>query len=333
MDTAHGDNAMELVPRERKPRVLVPAKLPCLGGIPTVHLTARADLLEGLNADLAHSRRVPEAIYFGPPGDLFAADQLRDLAYDVLDLVLGQGIGVVLGTKGRIPKRHLDLLAAHAPLVRAEIGLVTREPALARMFEPHAASFAVRLNQMRYLIDHGVATRARLDPILPGLGDDPDALHDLCAALAAAGVTEISAATLFLRPVVLAALRRAAGKGDWSIFRPTSDTFTRNIVRKHGPVPFRPPLPIARRRIRRLLAAFERGQWTVIRASRTPVLMLPAARRRKIFDWLGAIARQYSMTLHVCGCKDPEAAAGSCRLAEGPAGPCIPRRQLPLFVS
>jgi DNA repair photolyase len=323
---------MEILLSSRKARVLVPSKLPCMAGMPTVNLTAGCahqclycyargyrcypgpgrvllygNLLEKLRCELDRRRRKPPAIHFSPASDLFQpVPEVLDLAYDVLELLLGRGIGVVLLTKGRIPKRHMDLLLAHAPLVRVEIGIITPERRLARLVEPGAASPKTRLRQIRELLAHGVATRARLDPILPGATDDPDALHALCAALAAVGVRELSASTLFLRPAVLGSLRNGLGRS---------------------------------RRLRRLLAAFEQGKRLVLPARPgfagcpSPVLALPAARRRRIYDWLTAIAAQYAIAVHVCGCKNPDLAAGSCNFAAHWTPPPAAKRQLALFAS
>ena len=317
---------MDILLANRKTRVLVPSKLPCMARMPTVNLTAGcahqclycyargyrcypgpgrvvldADLLEKLRGELDRKRRRPLAISFSPSSDLFQrVPEVLDLAYDVLELVLGRGIGVVLLTKGSIPRRHMNLLAAHAPLVRVEIGIITPQRSLARLVEPGAASPETRLRQIRELLAHGVATRARLDPILPGATDDPDALHALCAALAAVGIREVSASVLFLRPAVLGGLRKGLGQG---------------------------------RRLRRLLAAFEHGKRLVLPGGLAPVLALPAARRRRIYDWLTAIAGQYAIAVHVCGCKNPDLAAGSCNFADHWTPPPAAKRQLALFAS
>jgi len=146
----------------------------------------------------------------------------------------------------------------------------------------------------------GVATQARLDPILPGLMDDPDALHALCAALAATGVREIAASMLFLRPALAGILRRR-------LKRP--------------------------KMYRRLTEAFSRGKWLPLRPGEGSVLLLPPARRRQVYDWLTAIAGQYGMTVRICGCKNPDLDAGPCGLA-GPWSPPIQvQRQLPLFAT
>ena len=317
---------VQLIATQRIAPVLASSKLPCLGRMPTINLTAGcahgclycyaqgycsypgrekvvlySNLLEKLRAELPRKRHRPAAVSFSPSCDPFQpVPEVLDLAGDVLELLLDSGIGVVFLTKGKIPRRHMELLAAHAPLVRAQIGLVTLDRSIVRVMEPRTASPKVRLEQMRQLTVAGVATAARLDPILPGLTDDPDALHALCAAVAETGVKEISASTLFLRPAIVGTLWRELPRS---------------------------------RRFARLLSAFAQGKRLKILPNQGSILALPAARRRKIFDWLTAIARQYGLTVHVCGCKNPDIAAGSCNMAGPWAASPVVERQLALFAS
>ena len=226
--------------------------------------------------------------------------ELLDRTYDVLEYLLGEGIGVVFQTKAKMPPRHLALLLAHAPLVRAIFGLLTIDRRLLRIFEPRTATPRTRLLQMRQLVAGGVATLARVDPILPGLTDDPDALHGLCAALAETGVREIAAGTLVLRPALVNALRNRLARPQ--IFR-------------------------------RLTQAFAQGRSQRSREGGPAVRTLPAARRRKIFQWLTAIAAQYGIRVHVCACKNPDLAGESCKLAGPWSPPAVVERQLALFSS
>ncbi len=100
-------------------------------------------------------------------------------------------------SKGRIPERHRNLLATHAPPVQGRIGLITLDPRIAAAFEPGAATPEVRLAQAADLIGVHVSVEARLDPILPGVTEGADCLEPLCAALARIGVRKIAASVLF----------------------------------------------------------------------------------------------------------------------------------------
>ena len=110
-------------------------------------------------------------------------------------------------TKGDIPDRLLTLLVDHAPLVQAQIGLIIVDRAVTRALGPGAASPAVRVAQMRFLIRGRIPTAARLDPVLAGISDGPDALDRLFAQLCGAGIQGTAVGTLFMRPRIAAAIR------------------------------------------------------------------------------------------------------------------------------
>ena len=315
---------MELVILQRKSRLLTPARLPCLGSLPMLRLASGCmhgcldcyaqgscgpagsqkvllsdNFLKKLRDELTRRHPRPLAVGLDFSSDPFQpVPEVLERTYEVLDYLLGEGIAVVFQTKAKIPPRHIELLLAHAPLVRAIIGLLTIDRRLLRIFEPRTATPRTRLLQMRQLVAGGVATLARIDPILPGLTDDPDALHGLCAALAEAGVCEIAAGTLVLRPALVDALRNRLARPQ--IFR-------------------------------RLTQAFAQGRSQPLREGGPAVRVLPAARRRKIFQWLTAIAAQYGIQVHVCACKNPDLAGQSCKLAGRWSPPEVVERQLALF--
>ena len=137
---------MELVTLERKPRLLTPSRLPCLGSLPTLRLASGCMhgcldcLAQGscgpLNSGRAAgsekmvladnclsklrdelSRRRPPAVVFDFSSDPFQpVPELLDRTYEVLECLLGEGIGVVFQTKAKIPHRRRDLLLAHGTL-------------------------------------------------------------------------------------------------------------------------------------------------------------------------------------------------------------------------
>ena len=315
---------MELVILERKSHLLTPSRLPCLGSLPTLRLASGCvqgcldchaqgscgphgsekvvladNLLKKLRDELTRRHPRPPAVCFDFSSDPFQpVPELLDRTYEVLEYLLGEGLGVVFQTRAKIPRRHMELLLAHPTLVRAIIGLLTIDRRLLRIFEPRTATPRTRLAQMRQLVAGGVATLARVDPILPGLSDDPDAMHGLCAALGEAGVHEMAAGTLVLRPALVNALRNRLARPQ--IFR-------------------------------RLTQAFAQGSNRRLAAGGPLVRVLPAARRRKIFQWLTAIAAQYGIRVRVCACKNPDLPGESCKLAGAWSPPEVVERQLALF--
>ncbi len=257
------------------------------------------DVMPRLHNEIARRGSNPPAICLDFTSDPFqGVPDLLGVAYEVLEYLLGRGIGVIFQTKARIPPRHMKLLLAHAPLVRAIIPLVTTDRRTVRIFERHTATPQTRLRQMRQLTAGSVATLARVDPILPGVTDDPDTMHGLCAALADAGIREIAAGVLVLRPAFVNELR--------------------NRLR-------RPQL------YQRLVQSFDGGGNKRLPGFSSAVRVLPVARRRRIFEWLTAIAGQYGIQVHVCACKNPDLDSDSYKLAGQWSPPEIVERQLGLF--
>ncbi len=299
---------MKVAPIERKTAVLTPSTLACLSHIPTVNLTAGCahgclycytrsyssypgedkvtfytNTFGKLRDELIRKRRAPKAVYLSPSSDLFQPlPEVLDLGYDILAFLLGHGIGVAFLTKGEIPERHMRSFEEKADLVRAQIGLITLDAAIAGVFEPYAPAPAVRLAQANRFVRAGIKTQVRLDPILPGLTDDGGTIEGVCGALAEAGVKHIAASALFLRPAVADSLKR------------------------HVP---------DRRMLDRLLQAFGQGSRMAIHARNSSVFALPATTRRQMYERVAHAAERYGLNVHLCACKNPDLASGSCSIA------------------
>jgi DNA repair photolyase len=298
----------QVIPIERKSAVLTPSSLACLAHVPTVNLTAGCahecrycyargylthpgegkvrfytNTLVKLREELRRKRKRPTTVYFSPSSDPFQpVPEVLNMAYDVFRFLLESEIGVAFVTKGRIPERHRNLLAAHAPLVQGRIGLITLDPGTTAAFEPGAATPVVRLAQAANLIGTHVPVEARLDPILPGVTDSADCLDPLCAALARIGVRKIAASVLFLRPAVIGSLRRHV-----------EDKVMLN----------------------RMLDHFASAEPLAIHADNSRVRALPTGARREIVERLKSIARRHGLEVLVCACKNPDISSGSCHIS------------------
>jgi DNA repair photolyase len=299
---------VEVAYAERKSVVLTPSSLACLAHVPTVNLTAGCahecrycyargylthpgegrvtfytNTLAKLREEVRRKRKKPSTVYFSPSSDPFQpVRQVLDMTHDVFKFLLESGIGVAFVTKGRIPDRHRNLLAAHAPLVQGRIGLITLDAATAAVFEPGAATPGVRLAQAADLIGAHISVEARLDPILPGVTDGADCLEPLCDALARIGVRQIAASVLFLRPAVVGSLRRHVKD---------------------------------RVMLNRLLDRFAGSESLAIHAAHSRVRAIPTADRVEIIERLRAIADRHGLETLVCACKNPDIARGSCHIS------------------
>lgn len=206
---------------DRKAAVLAPSTLECLSGLPTINLTSGcahqclycysrgysqfpgenkvvvyANTFEKLQAALPRKRKKPVAVYFSPSTDAFQpVEEVMELGYRCMKLLLEHGVGVAVLTKGHIPERHMKLFASHSDLVQAQIDVTTLDKETAAVFEPYAAPPRVRIEQMARLVEAGVTTRVRLDPILPGITDSEADLAALLVKIAETGVKEAVIAT------------------------------------------------------------------------------------------------------------------------------------------
>ncbi len=308
---------------ERKSAVLTPSSLACLAHVPTVNLTAGCaheccycyargylthpgegkvtlytNTLAKLREELRRKRKKPTAVYFSPSSDPFQpVPEVLNMAYDVFKLLLESEIGVAFVTKGQIPERHRNLLAAHSPLVQGRIGLITVDPGIAATFEPGAPTPGVRLAQAAELVGARVPLEARLAPILPGVTDDADCLESLCAALARGGVRKIAASVLFLRPAVTGSLRRHV-----------KDKLM----------------------LTRLLDRFAGSEPLAIHAGNSRVQAIPTSARLEIIGRLKSVADRYGLEVLVCACKNPDISRGSCHIS-GRWPPTRVGNQLGLF--
>jgi DNA repair photolyase len=232
---------------------------------------------------LARKRKKPVAVYFSPSSDSFQpVPEVLDLLYRILGYLFEMRIGVAFLTKGYIPEQHMKLLQANASLVRAQVGLTTLDDELARTFEPRAAAPAARLEQVKELVNSGIATEVRMDPVLPGLTDDADTLNGVCSACAAAGVKRIAVSTLFLRRAVIGSLK-------WHLKDKAM--------------------------LDELLSGFREADPLRIHAERSSVIALPAHMRLSIHERVREIAWKCGLSVRVCTCKNPDIATGSCNIA------------------
>ena len=313
-----------VIKAERRSSVLTPSNLACLSRMPTINLTAGCALgcvycytlgyasypgedkivvyvntLERLSDELARKQTRPRAVYFSPSCDLFQpVPEVLKLGHQVLEFLLSEGIGVAFLTKGRIPDNTLNLLWKHAGMVRAQVGITTLNEDVAGLFEPSAERPSVRLEQIARLIAGGIATEARLDPVLPGLTDSPASLDCLFSALAGVGVSRAATSVLFLRPRIQASLKQ-------------------NV--RNEPV------------LQELLSFYHDARRLAIRAEHSFITTLPHAARTEIYKRIGLMAKQHSIVLSVCACKNPDLARGTCNIAGGWPRRSRHGRQMALF--
>jgi DNA repair photolyase len=97
-------------------------------------------------------------------------------------------------TKSSLVTRDIDILKKTASTVSMTI--TTDNDALAKLLEPNATSPSERLKAVETLIEKGIPTSVRIDPIIPFLNDDPE---NLIKTLSSLGVKHVTGSTYKIR--------------------------------------------------------------------------------------------------------------------------------------
>ena len=293
--------------RKRKSKVLSPSSLRCLSKIPTINITLGCihscvycysrgysqfpgkdnvvlfeNTSERTEEEIKRKKRKPLAVYFCPSCDPFQPDPaVLKQTYQTMKTLLSHSVGVQFVTKAAVPDMFLKLFEQHNNGVCAQIGLTTTDESLLRVLEPYAVTAQERLISLQRLIDIGVTTSVRVDPLIYGVTDSNDLIYSLSSSVAKVGIKEISFSYLFLRPAIKKSIEE-------------------NIQNKEL--------------ARKILSPYSEGQWLSIEAKGSHSLLLPREIREPAYRRIGDITSQHGISAHICGCKNPDITSGSCNL-------------------
>jgi len=298
---------------ERRGAVLTPSGLACLAGVPTVNVSVGCahgcvycygrgysqypgadavlvyrDTAARVEKELARKRRRPAAVYFCPSCDAFQpVDAVLEESYRTMRVLLESDVGVEFVTKGTIPGRFLELFSRHPGRVSAQIGLTTLADPLRAVLEPGAAPVGERLLNVSRLKKAGVGVSVRSDPLIHGETDGDGDVAALMAACRQRGVAVMAVSYLFLRPAIVASLKRH--------------------IRD-------------RTLLERILAPYAQGRRFALRGGAGGGLALPEAVRSAAYKRLARLGAEHGLQVHVCGCKNPDVASGRCHLVRSAEG-------------
>lgn len=129
------------------------------------------------------------------------------IARDCLRMLLDVGMRVSVLTKSVLVMRDFDLMAGR-DTVRVEVSLATMDEALARELEPGASSPKERVDILAAARERGIRRCGFLGPLIPGIGDTPEALDALFEAVAASEPERIYVDRLNVYPGVWRSLSR-----------------------------------------------------------------------------------------------------------------------------
>jgi len=198
-----------------------------------------------------------------------------------MSTLLEAGIGVQFLTKAIVPCDFINLFARFSHLVCGQIGLTCANDDIRKIFEPKTASVSEKLATMKKLVEIGVTTGARADPLVYGIMDSDEALRDLFSAIVKAGVKEIAVNYLFLRPAI-------------------KESIKKNITDKEL--------------LSKLLNPYRNGIKLPIGLKNSFGVALPREIREKAFKRTMNIASDYGVSIHICGCKNSDITPESCNI-------------------
>lgn len=299
---------VKVIRRDRQPPILTPSAIPCLHRLPTLNVTEGcclgctycyiqgythypgkdtivlfANTAEILREELSRKRKRTRRVYFSPSSDAFQyIPEVQEVSFQAMSVLLEHGVEVSFLTKGFVTDRFLALFSAHREAVFAQIGISTLDKSVWRCFEPRTAPPTQRLQTIRRLREIGIATTARLDPLIPDLTDTEARLSQVLDGLRDVGITSAAASFLFTRPAFAKSLSDQISA--WRL--PTANSVE--------------------------------WEYQEFRGGNGGGRMIGPAERRRRFERLAALAKRFRIAIRPCRCKNPEFGAGDCHIA-GPA--------------
>jgi DNA repair photolyase len=117
------------------------------------------------------------------------------LTRQCLEIMSTSNCKIQIITKSTLVTRDIDILENIPSTVSMTI--TTDNDALAKLLEPNAPSPSERLKAVETLIDKGIPTSVRIDPIIPFLNESHE---NLITTLSSLGVRHVTASTYKVRP-------------------------------------------------------------------------------------------------------------------------------------
>jgi DNA repair photolyase len=112
-----------------------------------------------------------------------------------LEILVHHNCKIQIITKSNLVLRDIDLLREKPSTVALTI--TTEDDNIAKLIEPNAPPPSERLKTVENLIEKGIPTSVRIDPIIPTVNDNPE---NLIKTLALIGVQHITASTYKVKP-------------------------------------------------------------------------------------------------------------------------------------
>ncbi|MET1160677.1 MAG: spore photoproduct lyase family protein [Thermoprotei archaeon] len=120
------------------------------------------------------------------------------LTRKTLEILSSEKYRVIIVTKSDIIVRDADLLLKTPSVVM--ITITTLDEDLAKKLEPGAPPPWKRLNAIEKLSEYGIPVGIRIDPVIPGLNDDPNSISEIIREASLRGAKHVVTSTYKARP-------------------------------------------------------------------------------------------------------------------------------------
>jgi DNA repair photolyase len=110
------------------------------------------------------------------------------------EVLAEHGFPLLIVTKSNLVIRDVDIFKRTSTVVSVSITTLSEE--IAQQIEPFASAPEKRLSALQKIVDEGIATVARIDPILPTINDSQKDFEKLVSTLADIGVKQVTMATM-----------------------------------------------------------------------------------------------------------------------------------------
>ncbi|MEM1635011.1 MAG: radical SAM protein [Thermosphaera sp.] len=156
------------------------------------------------------------------------------LTRKTLEILSQRELKILITTKSTLVTRDIDLLIKSR--IAVMITITTLENTLSKKLEPGAPSPSERLKAVRILSENEIPVGVRIDPIIPGINEDPFYIKELVDAVVDAGAIHIVTSTFKARMDSLKRLTEVFGdnhlvelyksRGEWihgSLYLPVEE--------------------------------------------------------------------------------------------------------------
>lgn len=288
---------MRILKIERKGPILKSPSFECLREIPSINVTAGClhgclycyafgfqstpkdgtvllyqNIPKLLLTELNRKKVLPSLVSFSTASDPFQKDEeILSTTFETMEILLKKGISISFLTKGFIPPFFIELFKRFRDSIKARIGIVSLKEEYRRVFEPNTATIDERLKNIENLIDAGVETNVRIDPLIPVFTDQKEDLERLFLSLKERGIRKVSVSFLIMRPYLYRRLSEGLG----------------------------------REKSKKIFSFFENEPWQRVITSAKTRLLPKDYREKKIYS-IKRLAERHGISCSVCGCKNPD---------------------------